>query len=76
MSTNPQPRIYNIPGEGLVCEIMSDGQPLLFDRLGLESRIVARRKARLDTDTEETALRMLREISGEGGGLPLFVPAS
>lgn len=76
MPANPQPRIYNIPGEGLVCEIISEGQPLLFDRLGLESRIVARRKARLDTDTEETALRMLREISGEGGGLPLFAPAS
>jgi len=76
MSANPRPRIFNIPGEGLVCEIMSDGQPLLFDRLGLESRIVARRKARLDTDTEETALRMLREVSGEGGSMPLFAAPS
>jgi len=68
MSTNRRdlPRVYNIPGEGLVCELYSNGQPLLFDRLGLESRIVQRRKTGLDTAAEEQALQLLNEMQGDG----------
>jgi hypothetical protein len=69
MSTNRRdlPRVYNIPGEGLVCEIYCNGQPLLFDRVGLESRIVQRRKTGLDTATEEQALQLLNEMQGDDG---------
>ncbi len=48
--------IYNLPGEGFVVEIIDNESAMLFDRQGLQHRILQRKQAGLDTDAEESAL--------------------
>lgn len=55
--------IYNLPGEGLVVELRADGDALLFDRQGLQHRIVQRKHDGLDTSVEETALARMNALS-------------
>ncbi len=51
--------IYNIMGEGLVVELMENSRAALYDRRGLQHRIIERKKQGLDTQVEERALRQL-----------------
>ena len=48
--------LYSIPGEGLVAAFESGGETLLFDRQGLQSRILTLRHQGADSSEEELAL--------------------
>ncbi|MEE9447545.1 MAG: hypothetical protein V3V09_06270 [Arenicellales bacterium] len=55
--------IYNIMGEGLVVEIMDNSKPMLYDRRGLQYRIIERKKLQRDTQVEERALAQINAFS-------------
>lgn len=55
--------IYNIMGEGLVVELQDSEQSSLYDRRGLQYRIIERQKKGIDTSVEEDALRQLNGYS-------------
>lgn len=55
--------IYNIMGEGLVVELLDNQQAALYDRRGLQYRIIQRKKQGLDTQVEDRALRQLNSFS-------------
>lgn len=48
--------IYSITGEELIVEISEHDVVTLYDRQGLQHRIVTRNKAGFSTDVEESAL--------------------
>ena len=48
--------IYSIAGEDLIVEISEDDVVALYDRQGLQHRIVTRKKAGFSTDVEQAAL--------------------
>ncbi len=48
--------IFSMPGEGLVVELGEGSHTALFDRQGLQFRILQRKQQGLDTSTEESAL--------------------
>jgi len=48
--------LYSIPGEGLVAAFEAGGETLLFDRRGLQSRILNLRHQGQDCSEEELAL--------------------
>jgi hypothetical protein len=48
--------IFSMPGEGLVVELGSNGGTSLYDRQGLQYRILQRKREGLDISTEENAL--------------------
>lgn len=48
--------LYSIPGEGLVAAFESTGETLLFDKQGLQSRILTLRHEGNDSSQEELAL--------------------
>jgi hypothetical protein len=54
--------LFNLPGEGLVAEIRSGGESMLFDRRGLQYRIIQRRQKGLATSAEEEALNRMDSI--------------
>lgn len=56
-------RLYSLPGEGLVAELREGSRSLLFDRQGLQHRILERKKQGLDTSAEERALAQLNAYS-------------
>ncbi len=59
--------IYSIAGEDLIVEISEDDVIALYDKQGLQHRIVTRNKAGFSTDVEENALVQIssfRPISG------------
>jgi hypothetical protein len=67
--------LYNLPGEGLVAEFRLGADTLLFDKRGLQARIVERRRRGEDTRVEEEALARMNALGGvhEGdSGLALF----
>lgn len=54
--------IYNIPGEGFVVELqMSDGT-YLFDKQGLQHRIIKKKQQGYDATVEETALAQINNF--------------
>ena len=55
--------IYNIMGEGLVVELLENDQAALYDRRGLQYRIIQRKKEGMDTQVEERALRQINSFS-------------
>lgn len=55
--------IYNIMGEGLVVELRDSLRAALYDRRGLQYRIIERKKQGLDTQVEDRALRQLNSFS-------------
>ena len=55
--------IYNIMGEGLVVELLENEQAALYDKRGLQFRIIDRKKRGLDTQVEERALQQLNSFS-------------
>ena len=66
-------RLYSLPGEGLVAELRDGTRSLLFDRQGLQHRIIELKKQSLDASAEEQALAQLNAYSsnlpfGDGSG--------
>lgn len=55
--------IYGLPGDGLVAELKIGAQHQLFDRQGLQHRIVTGKKQAVDTSAEETALAQINALS-------------
>ena len=55
--------IYNIMGEGLVAELDDGNQGALYDKRGLQYRIIERKKAGIDTQVEERALRQINSVT-------------
>ncbi len=55
--------IYNIMGEGLVVELLEDDTAALYDKRGLQYRIIERKKQGLDTQVEERALQQVNSFS-------------
>jgi len=55
--------LYSIPGEGLVAAFDDRGDTLLFDRQGLQSRIISLRQRGEDCSEEEAALSRMSAVS-------------
>ncbi|MGI9318863.1 MAG: hypothetical protein ACR2QW_16155 [bacterium] len=55
--------IFSMAGEGLVVELGLEEGTALFDRQGLQFRIIQRKRAGLDTSTEESALTQINSFS-------------
>ncbi len=54
--------IYNIMGEGFVVEMLEGEETKLFDRQGLQHRIIERGRLGLDTSKEERALAQINSF--------------
>lgn len=54
--------LYNLPGEGLVAAFDEDGETLLFDRQGLQYRIVTKKANEQDAAVEEQALAQMNSL--------------
>ncbi len=54
--------IYNIPGGGFVVELRFAGSSYLFDKQGLQHRIVEKRKRGVDASVEEAALAQINNF--------------
>ena len=54
--------LYNLPGEGLVAAFNENGESLLFDRQGLQHRIVTKKTNGQETSVEEQALAQMNAI--------------
>jgi hypothetical protein len=52
-----------MPGEGLVVELGLEEGTALFDRQGLQYRIIQRKQTGFDTSTEESALTQMNSFS-------------
>ncbi|MGI9310953.1 MAG: hypothetical protein ACR2P7_05375 [bacterium] len=48
--------IYNLPGEGFVVELHQGSASYLFDKQGLQHRILQKKQRGLDASVEEAAL--------------------
>ena len=55
--------IYTLPGEGFVVELKQDGTTHLFDKQGLQFRIVTKKQLGLDASIEEKALARINNVS-------------
>jgi hypothetical protein len=55
--------IFSMPGEGLVVELSIEKGTALYDKQGLQYRIIERKQAGLDTSTEESALSQINSYS-------------
>ncbi|MDH3688847.1 MAG: hypothetical protein OEU36_05135 [Gammaproteobacteria bacterium] len=55
--------LYNMPGEGLVAEIKYESESLLYNRQGLQYRILKRKQDGADTSVEESALAQMNLLS-------------
>ena len=55
--------IYNLPGEGFVVELLHGDATYLFDKQGLQSRIIDKKKLGLDATVEETALHQINNFA-------------
>ena len=65
--------LYNIMGEGFVVELRENNETQLYDRQGLQHRILARKKQGLDTQEEERALAQINSF-GPYFGLSEIAP--
>ncbi|MGR3914564.1 MAG: hypothetical protein OD918_08605 [Gammaproteobacteria bacterium] len=55
--------IYNLPGEGFVVELRQGSTTYLFDRQGLQHRILEKKRQGLDAAVEEAALMRINHFS-------------
>ncbi len=55
--------IFSMPGEGLVVELDTNSGAALYDKQGLQYRIIQRQQAGLDTSTEEIALGQMNSFA-------------
>ncbi|MFT5260298.1 MAG: hypothetical protein ACI9J2_001820 [Saprospiraceae bacterium] len=55
--------IYSITGEGLIVELSENDEVALYDKQGLQYRIISRQKAGLNTDVEENTLAQITNIN-------------
>ena len=55
--------LYSVPGEGLIAAFEELGDTLLFDRQGLQSRIIALKHQGRDSSQEELGLSRMSAIS-------------
>ncbi|MXZ81626.1 MAG: hypothetical protein F4Z15_09815 [Gammaproteobacteria bacterium] len=55
--------VINLPGEGFVAELRIDNASYMFDRQGLQHRIVQKIQRGLDASVEETALARINNYS-------------
>ncbi len=60
--------IYNIPGGGFVVELRFANSSHLFDKQGLQYRIIEKRKKGIDAAVEEAALAQINNFG------PIFEP--
>ncbi len=60
--------LYVIPGEGTVAALRQSVETQLFDKQGLEWKIVEKKKNGEDTSVEEQALAQVKhnDVSGNG----------
>ncbi len=58
--------IYNLPGEGFVVELRHGTATYLFDKQGLQHRILEKKQRGLDASVEETALLQISSFSPAG----------
>ncbi|WP_424947254.1 hypothetical protein [Candidatus Spongiihabitans sp.] len=54
--------IYNIPGEGFVVELQMPDTTYLFDKQGLQHRIIEKKQKGYDATVEETALAQINNF--------------
>ena len=54
--------IYTIPGEGFVVELHIGNATYMFDRQGLQHRIIEKKQKGLDATVEETALTRINNF--------------
>ena len=54
--------IYNIPGEGFVVELHFETTTHMFDKQGLQHRIIEKKQKGLDASVEETALAQINNF--------------
>ncbi len=54
--------IYNIPGEGFVVELRFKSSSYMFDKQGLQHRIIEKKKKGIDATVEETALAQINNF--------------
>ncbi len=59
--------LYNLPGEGLVAEFRSEGESRLYDRQGLQFRILQLKQQGVDSSVEERALAQMNAIGTPHG---------
>ncbi len=55
--------IFSMPGEGMVVELGFKDGTALFDKQGLQYRIIQRKQDGFDTSTEESALSQINNFS-------------
>jgi hypothetical protein len=55
--------LYSIPGEGLIAAFDDTGETLLFDKQGLQSRILALKHQGIDSSEEELGLSRMTAVS-------------
>lgn len=55
--------IFSMPGEGLVVELGMKQGTALYDRQGLQHRIIQRKQDGFDTTVEENALSQINSYS-------------
>lgn len=54
--------IFQVPGDGFVVELYWDGEVHLFDKQGLQYRILQKKQQGLNCDVEESALIQLNNF--------------
>ena len=54
--------IFNIPGEGFIVELHFESSTYMFDKQGLQHRIVEKKRLGLDASVEETALAQINNF--------------
>jgi hypothetical protein len=54
--------IYNIPGEGFVVELHMETGTHMFDKQGLQHRIIEKKQKGYDATVEETALTQINNF--------------
>ncbi len=53
---------YNGMGEGVIAAIRDNGETMLFNKQGLQHRIIERKQSGVDTSTEENALAQMNAV--------------
>ncbi len=55
--------IYHLPGEGFVVELQQGGAAYLFDKQGLQHRILEKKQKGFDAAVEEAALLRINNFA-------------
>lgn len=61
--------LYLIPGEGTIAALREASQTKLYDKRGLEWKIVEKKKIGVDTSVEEKALSLVNHSEDSGQNL-------